>query len=176
MHNRHITSITLIGLAALLLGCATPRMEMSESSGKEPPGAIDTDPADPRLDHIIAWIPRDRAKTAAVAEALVYIELGQAKDDVGRELCDGDWLMNGASVDRVGPYPSTAPAALGGYPAWYFHVSHQPGLAGCPAIPTDRLYRELGARLPQWIIVKAASPQARAAPASAIATTTPQHR
>jgi hypothetical protein len=173
MHISHITSITLIGLATLLPGCATHRVEVTEVGN--PADSSDTTQSDPRLDHIIAWIPRDRAKTATVAEALVHIELARAKDEVGRKLCGGDWLMNGVSVARIGPYPTTAPAVLGGYPAWYYRVSHVPGLAGCPTISTDRLYRELGARLPRWITVKAASSQVSETPLTAIATTTPRH-
>jgi hypothetical protein len=175
MQLSHIMSTTLITLAALLLGCATHRMEMNEGAGRQTVGTSDMVSADPHLDHIFAWIPRDRAKTASVAEALVHIELGRAKDEVGRKICGGDWLINGTSVDSIGPYPSTAPIKLGGYPAWYYHVSHEPGLAGCPAMPTEKLYRELGARLPQWITVKAASLQASEKPVTAIVTTLQAH-
>lgn len=166
---------TLITLAALLLGCATQRTVMNEGTDRKSLGTSDVATADPQFDHVFAWIPRDRAKTASVAEALVHIELGRAKDEVGTQLCGGDWLINGASVDSIGPYPSTAPAMLGGYPAWYYHVSHEPGLAGCSAMPTDRLYRELGIRLPQWITVKAASLHADGKPVTAIATTIQEH-
>jgi hypothetical protein len=175
MQTSHIMSTTLIIMVALLLGCATHRMEMNEGGGRQTVGASDMTPADPHLDHIFAWIPRDRAKTASVAEALVHIELGQAKDEVGKTLCGGDWLINGASVDSIGPYPSTAPVMLGGYPAWYYHVSHEAGLAGCSAMPTEKLYWELGNRLPPWITVKAASLEASENPETAIATTTREH-
>jgi hypothetical protein len=174
MRIRHITSIALIGVTTLLSGCAMQRMAVAQRAVGEPAGASDTSQADPRLDHIIAWIPRDRAKTASVAEALVHIELGRAKDEVGRKFCGGDWLIDGAPVDSTGPYPSTAPVGLGGYPAWYYHFSHKPGLADCPAISTDRLYRELSERLPRWITVKVASPQASGAPLTAVATKTSQ--
>ncbi len=175
MQPSHIMNTTLITLAALLLGCATQRMEIHEDAGRKSVGASDMASADPQLDHVFAWIPRDRARTASVAAALVHIELGRAKDEVGRKLCGGDWLINGASVYSIGPYPSTAPAMLGGYPAWYYHVSHEPGLVGCPAMPTEKLYRELGTKLPQWITVKAASPQASEKPETAIATTMQAH-
>jgi hypothetical protein len=175
MQPCHIMSTALVVLTVLLPGCATHRMAMNEGAVRDSVGTDDIPAADPRFDHIFAWIPRDRAKTASVAEALVHIELGRAKDEVGKELCGGEWLINGASVDSIGPYPTTAPVMLGGYPAWYYHVSHKPGLLGCPAMPSTKLYLELGTRLPQWIIVKPASLQASEKPATAIATTIPKH-
>jgi len=175
MQTGQITGTILIVLVALLPGCATHRVEMSQSDAGKPVGVSDTLPANPQLDHITAWIPRDRAQTASVAEALVYIELGRAKEEVGKILCGGDWLINSASVDSTGPYPATAPAILGGYPAWYFHVSHEPGLAGCPAMPAETLYRELGNRLPPWITVRAASLQLSGNSGTAIATILREH-
>jgi hypothetical protein len=175
MQPRQITSVTLVVLVTLLPGCATHRAEMGQSDVVESFGVSDMTLADPHLDHIFAWIPRDRAQTASVAEALVYIELGRAKEEVGTILCGGDWLINSASVDSIGPYPSTAPVILGGYPAWYFHVSNKPGLAGCPAMPTETLYRELGNRLPSWITVRAAAARAGDDPGTAIASTLRQH-
>jgi hypothetical protein len=176
MRTRHIRSITqAILLIALLPGCATHRAEMNRGADGKLINISDMAPADPHLDHIIAWIPRDRAQTAAVAEALVHIELGRALDDVGKSLCGGDWLINGASVDSIGPYPSTAPAILGGYPAWYYHTSHEPGLAGCPALPEETLYRELGNRLPPWITVRAASLQVSGQPGTTITATLREH-
>jgi len=175
MQPRQITSTTLVVLVALLPGCATHRVEMGQDDMGKSVSASDMTPANPHLDHIFAWIPRDRAQTASVAEALVYIELGRAKEEVGKILCGGDWLINSASVDSTGPYPATAPAILGGYPAWYFHVSHKPGLAGCPSMPAETLYRELGDRLPTWITVRAASPQLGKKPGTAIATILREH-
>jgi hypothetical protein len=148
---------------------------MGQSNVGKSVGASDMTLADPHLDHIFAWIPRDRALTASVAEALVYIELGRAKEEVGTILCSGDWLINSVSVDSIGPYPSTAPVILGGYPAWYFHVSNKPGLAGCPAMPAETLYRELGNRLPSWITVRAAAVRAGDDQGRAIASTLRQH-
>jgi hypothetical protein len=148
---------------------------MDKGTGRRSVGTSDVVSADPHFDHVFAWIPRDRAETASVAEALVHIELGRAKDDVGRKFCGGDWLINGTSVDSIGPYPSTAPTMLGGYPAWYYHVSHEPGLAGCPAMPTEKLYRELDNRLPRWITIKAASPLAWKKPLTTTATTIQEH-
>ncbi|MGB7930756.1 MAG: hypothetical protein WCH04_00790 [Gammaproteobacteria bacterium] len=170
MQPRQITSTTLVVLVALLPGCAAHRMEMDQGDVGKSVGVSDMTSADPHLDHIFAWIPRDRAQTASVAEALVYIELGRAKEEVGKILCGGDWLINSESVGSIGPYPSMAPVILGGYPAWYYHVSHKPGLAGCPAMPAETLYRELGSRLPPWITVRAASLQLSKNPETSIAT------
>jgi len=105
-----IMSITPVILIALLSGCATHRVDITQDVVGKSDSVNDRTPADPRLDHIFAWIPRDRAQTASVAEALVHIELGRAKDEIGRTLCGGDWLITGVSVDNIGPYPSTAPA------------------------------------------------------------------
>jgi len=176
MQTRHIISITqAILLIALLPGCATHRAETSQGGDGKLINVGDKAQADPHLDHIFAWIPRDRAPTATVAEALVHIELGRAMDEVGRSLCGGDWLINGASVDSIGPYLSTAPAILGGYPAWYYHISLDPGLAGCPALPEETLYRELGNSLPPWITFRAASLQVSGQPGTAITATLRDH-
>ena len=159
MQTSGITNTILVILVASLPGCAVQHARMDENSAGLSPDAVNLSEADPHLDHVFAWIPQAIAKTAAVAEALVHIELGHAKDDVGNELCGGEWLINGVSVASSGPYPSTAPAELGAYPAWYYHVSHKPGLAGCSSIPTERLYREIGNRLPPWITVRGAAMQ-----------------
>jgi hypothetical protein len=171
LHNSPIMNTILIFLIALLPGCATQRTVIDEGAGGKPLDAGVMSRADPHLDHIFAWIPRDKAKTASVAEALVHIELGRAKDEVGKTLCGGDWLINGAAIASVGPYPSTAPAVLGGYPAWYYHLSQKPGLAGCSTIPAEKLYRELDGRLPPWISVRAATFQISESPAAEIAVT-----
>ena len=175
MQTSDIINTILIILTATLPGCAMQRTETAAGAAGMPPDAVDTSRANPRLDHVFAWIPRDAAETASVAEALVHIELGRAKDEVGKKLCGGDWLINGVSVDSNGPYPSTAPVKLGAYPAWYYHVSHEPGLAGCSGMPTERLYREIGSRLPPWIIVRSASLQVGVSSGAGIVTTSHRH-
>jgi hypothetical protein len=172
MQTRHIMSIIpAILLIALLAGCAMHRSEINQWADGKLVNVSEIAPADPHLDHIFAWMPRDRAQTATVAEALVHIELSRAMGAVGKTLCSGDWLIRGTSVSSVGPYPSTAPAMLGGYPAWYYHISLEPGIAGCPALPEETLYREFGNRLPTWIIVRAASLQASEQPGTAVTAT-----
>ena len=175
MHPGYLLSPALLILVALLPGCTTPGTERHAGTAGNPFDTSDIPAGDPHLDHIFAWIPRDRAKTAPVAEALVHIELGRAKDEVGKTYCGGDWLINGASVDSIGPYPSTAPAMLGGYPAWYYHISHEPGLSGCAAMPATKLYTELGNRLPPWITVRAASIRSGDDAGTAVASTLRQN-
>jgi hypothetical protein len=175
MQPSHIISATLIITVGMLPGCMTPGTEMHHGAGGKSFVLSEMPSADPTLDHVFAWIPRDRAKTASVAKAVVHVELGRAKEETGKTLCGGDWLINGASVDSIGPHPSTAPSMLGAYPAWYYHISHEPGLAGCSAVPPERLYRELGNRLPPWIILRAASAQAGDHSITAITATLPQY-
>jgi hypothetical protein len=153
MSTRQITSIVIPGMLFLLQGCTTgiSNIHTRPSLNSELP---DTDPA---LDHFIAWIPREDAQTATVAVALVQVKLGNAKGRTGKELCGGAWPMNGEVVDRVGPYPVLAPVTLGGYPAWYYRISHIPGFRGCAETASNDLYRNLKANLPQWITVKTAA-------------------
>jgi hypothetical protein len=168
--SKILNTFRIIGIV-LLSGCTTQgTVPESGLAGKSAVGA-DITPADPHLDHVFAWIPRDRAKTAAVAEALVHIELGRAMGEVGKTLCGGGWPINGPPVESFGPWPAMAPPALGGYPAWYYHLSQKPGFAGCAAVPNAALYRELDARLPPWISVRAATPQISSRSGGEIAAT-----
>jgi len=175
MQISNIFNRFLIVLISLLPACATQRPQADLGAPGNHSGRVNTIRADPRLDHLFAWIPIDRAETASVAEALVHIELGRAKDAVAKTLCGGGWPISGAPVDSSGPYPSTAPVALGGYPAWYYHVSHQPGFTGCDAVPTAQLYRELDSRLPPWITVSAAASQVSVTSGTEIAATSAGH-
>lgn len=166
MLYRHLTGMILTGIAvAMTSGCSHVPDRAANTAGRVPVPAIEVLPSqpvtanDPDLDQFIAWIPRDRAPTATVAEALAQVEWGNAKEQVGAELCGGAWLMNGEVIGRSGPFPATAPARLGGYPAWYYRISHKPGFRGCNGMAVDRLYSELRANLPPWILlIRAAAP------------------
>jgi hypothetical protein len=163
---------TILSISILVLpGCATRGPVTETDHAGNPLESVDSTQADPQFDHVFAWIPQDRARTASVAEALVHIELGRAKEKVGKALCGGSWPINGARVASSGPYPATAPAALGGYPAWYYHSSHEPGFTGCAAVPTATLYRALDDRLPLWIRVEAAVPPVSAASVTGVSST-----
>ena len=108
------------------------------------------------LDHYIAWVPRDKAQTATVAQALTHISLGRAREQAGRDLCGGTRVMNREVSRHVGPFPARAPDSVGGYDAWYYRISHRPGLHGCPKKSTAELYQALEAGLPDWISLETA--------------------
>ena len=112
--------------------------------------------ADPALDHFIAWIPREKAQTAAVAKALTHITLGNAREQTAAELCDGSRVINSKESDSVGPLRALAPLSAGGYPAWYYRISQQPGLHGCTETDSRRFYQILQANLPVWMHIKTA--------------------
>ena len=109
------------------------------------------------LDHYIAWVPRDKAQTATVAQALTHISLGRARERAGNDLCDGIRVMNKQVSHHVGPFPARAPDSVGGYDAWYYRISHRPGLLGCPNKSTAELYQALEADLPDWISLETAT-------------------
>ena len=119
--------------------------------------------ADPSLDHYIAWIPREKAQTAAVAKALTLITLGNAREQTAAELCDGSPVTNGRVTNSVGPLRVLAPLEAGGYPAWYYRISQQPGLHGCAETGTRRFYQLLQANLPVWMRIKTAENRTRSA-------------
>lgn len=112
--------------------------------------------ADPALDHFIAWIPRDKAQTAAVAKALTHITLGNAREQTAAELCHGSPVINGKVTGSIGPLRVLAPLTAGGYPAWYYRISQQPGLHGCTENDNRRFYQILQANLPVWMNIKTA--------------------
>jgi len=145
-------TITTIALMTLQ-GCAT----ITETSIYT--NAVNTSnipAADPMLDHYIAWVPRDKAQTATVAEAVTHISLVNAREQTARQLCSGNWVMNSEATTNIGPLPATAPEAAGGYPAWYYRISHQPGLRGCPGTNSQKLYHTLQANLPEWVDIQTA--------------------
>ncbi len=111
----------------------------------------------PVLDHYIAWIPRELAQTASVAEAMAHISLVNAREQTASQLCAGQWMMQGKVADNIGPLPATAPEAAGGYPAWYYRVSHLPGPQGCRNADTQTFYHAMQENLPYWMGIKAAT-------------------
>ena len=111
----------------------------------------------PLLDHYIAWIPRDQAQTASVAEAMAHISLVNAREQTASQLCAGQWMMQGKVAENIGPLPATAPETAGSYPAWYYRVSHLPGLQGCRNADTQSFYHAMQENLPEWMDIKAAT-------------------
>ena len=146
------TSISTIVLLALH-GCTT---FSGTNTYTNPVAASHIPDADPMLDHYIAWVPRDSAQTATVAEAITHISLVNAREKTAKQLCSGDWVMNGEVTENIGPLPTSAPASAGGYPAWYYRISHQPGLQGCQTTDARKLYHTLQENLPEWMNIRAA--------------------
>ena len=146
-------SLTIVTVTLLALqGCSTL------SSSKDHTIALTNIPAEnPMLDHYIAWIPREQAQTASVAEAMAHISLVNAREQTARQLCAGEWLMQGKVAENIGPLSAMAPEDAGGYPAWYYRVSHLPGLQGCHGVDSQALYRTMQANLPDWMNIKAAA-------------------
>lgn len=142
-----------IAILTALQGCTT-----SSGSGvrTNPSAATSIPAADPMLDHYIAWVPRDNAQTATVAEAMTHISLVNAREQTARQLCGGKWVVNGEVTDSVGPLPATAPATAGGYPAWYYRISQRPGLHGCRNTDSQQLYYTLQEHLPVWMDIQTA--------------------
>jgi len=147
------TSIPTIALLALQ-GCAT---SSATSPLTHPVNTSQIPAADPMLDHYIAWVPRDSAQTATVAEAMTHISLVNAREKTAKQLCSGDWVMNGEVTENIGPLPTSAPVSAGGYPAWYYRISHRPGLHGCQNTDSRKLYHTLQENLPEWMDIETAS-------------------
>lgn len=146
------TGLSTIALLALQ-GCAT-LSATSDYTNHVAPSYIPA--ADPMLVHYIAWVPRDRAQTATVAEAMTHISLMNAREITAKQLCDGDWVMNSEVTDNIGPLATRAPESAGGYAAWYYRISHRPGLHGCQGTDATKLYHTLQQNLPEWMDISTA--------------------
>ena len=144
------TLVSLCGLFALQ-GCNSLPRNHPDSVNSAIPDA------NPFIEHYIAWIPQDVAQTATVAEAMAHISLVNARQQTARQMCNGQWLMNSESVKRVGPLPARAPAAAGGYPAWYYRISHLSEIQGCKQSTREDLYLSMQENLPAWMSIKTAT-------------------
>jgi hypothetical protein len=145
-----IIAATLVALqGCTVIPGTTPLSDQQDIS------AIPT--ADPALDHYIAWIPREKAQTATVAKALTHVTLGNAREQTAEELCEGSRVINGKVSASAGPLRVLAPLWAGGYPAWYYRISQQPGLHGCTETDSRSYYRTLQANLPVWMHIKTAN-------------------
>ena len=110
----------------------------------------------PAFDHFIAWVPRNLAATPTVARALAHTRLGVARKQAGDELCDGSWVGNKTITNVIGPISVWAGTQNDGYPAWYYRITHLPGLTGCPAANDVAVYQAMQKKLPDWLTVHAA--------------------
>ena len=154
MRIRLLLKLVTVYLLLVLQACAmTPRspsrLEIAAT------GAIPL--AEPALDHYIAWIPRDDAQTATVAKAMTHTALGSARKQAGDSLCGGIWVSNNTVTNVIGPVQAWAPTDNGGYPAWYYRISHQPGLKGCTTSTNARFYQAMASKLPEWLRVQTAN-------------------
>ena len=114
--------------------------------------------AEPALDHYIAWIPRDKAQTATVARALTHTALGSARKQAGDHLCGGIWIGDNEVTKVTGPIQVWASSTDGGgYAAWYYRISHLPGLKGCAAASDARVYQAMEANMPKWLRIQTAT-------------------
>lgn len=145
---------TIIAAVCILLpGCsgtylAGPEPRPAGSLVQESPER-ETDPV---LDHFIARVPYRIADTATEARAMTHVAIGRAKTRTGSELCGRNWLITGPASGSAGPSLATA----AGEPAWYYRISHQPGLAGCGTASREDLYNSLEGTLPAWITLRRA--------------------
>jgi len=145
---------TIIAAACILLpGCSGIHL-----AGPEPQpagGLVQESPdqqTDPVLDHFVARVPYRLADTATKARAMTHIAIGRAKARTGSELCGGAWPVTGPASGSTGPRLANA----AGGPAWYYRVSHRPGVAGCGAVSREDLYESLEGTLPAWITLRRA--------------------
>ena len=153
MKIRLLPKLVTVYLLLVLQGCAmTPRI--ASTSELAATGAIPA--AEPVLDHYIAWVPRDEAQTATVARAMAHTALGNARKQAGDKLCGGIWVGNNTITSVIGPIQTWASTENGGYPAWYYRISHVPGLKGCTTASDAQVYRAMETRLPEWIHVQSA--------------------
>ena len=153
MSIRLVTGLATVYLLLVLQACAmAPRGPSSMEVAAT--GAIPS--AEPALDHYIAWVPQDTAQTATVARALTHTVLGSARKHAGDSLCDGTWIGNNSVTNVIGPLRAWAPTSSGGYPAWYYRISHKPGLKGCTTSTNAQVYQAMAAELPEWLRVQTA--------------------
>ena len=153
MRIRLLPKLVTVYLLLVLQACAmTPRSPSTSELAAA--GAIPA--AESVLDHYIAWVPRDEAQTATVARALAHTALGSARKQAGDHLCGGNWVGNNTITNVIGPLQTWASAENGGYAAWYYRISHLPGLSGCTTASDAQVYRAMEAELPVWIHVQSA--------------------
>ena len=153
MEIRTIACITLFVSSCWLQGCASPRLPFPV---REMIATSEIPPADPALDQYVARVPGNIAETATVARAMTHISLGRARDLAGQQLCEGARLIPGEITSVTGPFPANNPDSADGTPIWYYRISQQPGLRGCPAVNESRLFQAMQNNLPSWISIEPA--------------------
>lgn len=113
----------------------------------------------PGQNQIIAWVPREQAQTASVAQAIVHVALTRAKQTTEAELCQGTWVFSGKHQQIAPTQLSTAPASLGGFSGWHVRISWEPQLDEC-GINAQSYARALSKHLPGWMMTQSGQPLA----------------
>jgi hypothetical protein len=155
MNSRLVACVVVVASCLWQGGCSTMRIPAMAPTLA---AATAIPPADPALDHFIAWVPVEQAQTATVARAMTHISLGNARVHASRELCGGSSLRQGHVTEIYGPLQVLDPARQGSKPAWYYRISQRPGLSGCSNHTSASLYRAMRDELPDWISIEAADP------------------
>ena len=153
--NQSVTYIILM-FTACLLGACSLQPEHPLPANIISAGALP--PTDPALDHFIAWVPLKQAQTATVAEAMTHISLQSAREQTRSAICNGNPVMQGKVIERLGPVAAMTPTSMGGQPAWYYRISQQPGVRGCNSSHSTRFFQAMQIRLPEWINIQSAQP------------------
>ncbi len=113
----------------------------------------------PGRNQIIAWVPRQQAQTASVAQAVAHIALTQAKQATEAELCKGTWLFSGKHTPGEIPQLSTAPAQLGGFDGWQVRINWEPQVTDC-GISAQTYALSVSKHLPTWMMTQSGQPLA----------------
>lgn len=147
MNHPARTSLRCLPLCACLSACAVPALPHFASLS-----AVDEaiPPAPAGLDQYSAWIPASDAPTASVAQAMVHVALGEARQRAGTQLC-GYSLQTGEIIESTGPLRVMRTNGLRTKQYWYYRISQQPGLPGCGNADEKPSYQALRDALPRWI-------------------------
>lgn len=137
-------------LLACLLSLSGPLQADSRADGATQ-GHLDQE-----LHHVIAWVPREQAPTAGVAQALVHLHLDRALRTAEGELCSGAWQL-GPRPHKTRPVAVSAPRPLGAGPAWHYRLSQAEfRLDDCPGVEVADFQRSVSRHLPAWMLIQPA--------------------
>lgn len=152
---QELKTVSLLFSGLILVGCASQPAHLPTTALVSQSNLPEMTPD---LDHYIAWIPLEQAQTAAVAEAMTHISLRHAREGASRDVCRGNPVSGGSVVERHGPVMARTPDSMGGYPAWYYRISQQPGTQDCQSEEHVNLYQALQGRLPDWLRIQPGRP------------------
>lgn len=149
---RFVVSTACCLTAVLCSGCAGFGGNSNDATSELPS-------LSPGRNQIIAWVPRQQAQTASVAQAVAHIALTQAKQAAEAELCKGTWLFSGKHTRGESPQLSTAPAQLGGFDGWQVRINWEPQVTDC-GISAQTYARSVSKHLPTWMMTQSGQPLA----------------